>query len=316
VSGAAFLAWTDASGKYLSLVFDVVKDEQWGLSSKITKHPVEVGAAVTDNIRRQPRKVTLKVVATNEPLGTNQWSSASMQSAGPLTMPSVSFKPGPGVIDALDWDNKLMLRVLAGTAGGLVGNAIGGSAGGAIGAAAGSLVAGALFQGELVHRKLHTNAGQPQPPGAVVGPVPPINPKVVTFDTPDDFVLRTIQLLETLHDTGQTIDVYGTKSSCIGPGAPSGIGGMGIASVDQDRNKETGTGADIVITLEEIRVVATTTVPAPKPTDSQPSVAKGNQQTFDMEADANAQNTADDASPFMQGVADGSADVAGAILSP
>jgi hypothetical protein len=283
-------SWTDASGAYVSFTFDLAEEEQWNFESLITKHPVEVGAAITDNVRPNPRMVTLKIVATNEPIDASYWSPASMQSAGPVPLSNaaaVSITPGDGVVDALQWDSQLALRVVAGTAAGLIGGAIGGAlgggnagsaVGGTLGAVAGSALAGSLLEGRVVDNPVQTNA--PSLPGGVAAS--PINPTVLTFDDEDDFVGRTIQLLETLWATGQTIDVYGSKSACIGPGGASGIGGMGIASLSHSRNHEMGTGASITITLEELRVVSTVTVPAPKPTiatDSKKKVEKGNQGT-------------------------------------
>ncbi len=311
------LSWTDASGAYVSFTFDLVEDEQWSFESLITKHPVEVGAAITDNIRPNPRMVTLKIVATNEPIDASYWSPASMQSADPVPLSNqaaiavaqalgasaVSITPGDGVVDALQWDSQLALRVLAGTAAGLIGGAISGAlgggnaasaVGGTLGAVAGSALAGSLLEGRVVHNNVQTNA----PSLAATAAPSPITPQILTFDNEDDFVLLTTQLLETLWQTGQTIDVYGSKSSCIGPGGASGIGGMGIAALSHSRNHEMGTGASITITLEEIRVVSTVTVPAPKPTvatDSTKKVEKGNQGTTP--------------SPFALGKAAGQGDV-------
>jgi hypothetical protein len=328
----AYLSWTDLSGTYQSLVFDVIVDETWTGGADVTKRPVESGPNISDNIRVRLRKCTLKVTATNEPVRGNQWTDAAMQStpvmlanqqaiavAAGLGVGTVSIAPGAGVVDVAEWDSKLKLRILAASAGGLLGGAIGGQAGGAIGALAVGAIAGALLTDKTIQDSVHTNA-KGQPPMVRNQSV---SAALLTFATNDDFVLKTIELLEQLCATGQTIDVWGTKSTCVAPGASSGagassgLGAMAIAELTHSRNQGTGTGADITIGLEEIRIVYTATVPAPKPTapDSTASVSKGNQGTFNMEDDANAQNAADANSPFVQGENAGSADAASVLTN-
>jgi Dit-like tail protein len=311
------LSWTDASGTYVTFTFDLVEDEQWNLGSDVTKHPVEVGAAVSDNVRPRQRKVNLKIHATNEPLAASYWSPASMQPAGPLAATNqeainiatglgagpATITAGDGVVIVPDWDSMLELRVIAGAASGVIGSSLGGSVGGALGSIAGSALAGALFPGHVVPRVLQTDASVIEPTWAVQQT---INPTVLTFDAPADFVGATIALLATLNDTGQTIDVFGSKDSCVGP---PGIGGMAIADFTYDRNYDGGTGAAIALALEQIRVVSTVTVPAPKPTakDATASVSKGNQNPTELEAAA-SKIAAAAAAGYTQGLADAGPD--------
>lgn len=297
---SAYLVWNDASGATQIFVPDLVESEEWSGGSTVTEHPVEVGANITDNVRVGLRKVTLKIFATNEPIDSNQWANAAM---GPATVnvPSVTWGPTPSLLDVPEWRNNLELRALATTAGGAVGSALGGALVGGIGAVGASLVAGAVFPGVVVHVPTKFNIGTPPPPTT-----PPLTVQVLGFDTPGDFVLQTITLLEGLRKAAQTIDVIGTKDSCVGLGTPGSLGAMAITDLTHVEGFEEGTGASITITLQELRTVSTTTVPAPKPSLPRAAapVNKGNQQTGELGGAAAAA-----ADAFAKGFHQGSADV-------
>jgi hypothetical protein len=76
-------------------------------------------------------------------------------------------------------------------------------------------------------------------------------------DNTVDYVARTYELLELLRTTGVLITVYGSKNGCQN---------MAIESINMDRSADTGTGAEFIIKLKEIRFVSTQTVAAPAPT--------------------------------------------------
>lgn len=304
----AYLSWTDASGATATLIFDLVESEEWSRSSEVSQNPVEQGANITDNVRPQNRKCTLKVFATNEPIGSSQWGDATLDPST-VTLPGQpAFAPFDGIIDVQLWDSHLQERILAGSVAGLLGSAIGGAIGGGVAGRiassaidAGLDLADELLAGNLVVVPTATNAGLSPTRGETIQPL------TYQFDEDEgDFVLQTIQLLATLHDTAQTIDVIGTKDSCIG--VVPGLGGMAITSLTHVRGMGEGTGASITIGLEQIRVATTTTVPAPAPTLPRAAapVKKGNQETDDL-----ASAAADAANAFVKGFTDGQNDVAG-----
>lgn len=304
----AYLSWTDASGATATLIFDLVESEEWSRSSEVSQNPVEQGANITDNVRPQNRKCTLKVFATNEPIGSSQWGDATLDPST-VTLPGQpAFTPFDGIIDVQLWDSHLQERILAGSVAGLLGSAIGGAIGGVGGNlaasafAAGADLANELLAGNLVVVPTATNAGLSPTRGETIQPL------TYQFDEDEgDFVLQTIRCIATLHDTAQTIDVIGTKDSCIGI-AGSGLGGMAITSFTHVRGMGEGTGASITIGLEQIRIATTTTVTAPAPTQVRGStpVKKGNQETDELVGAA-----ADAGNAAVQGFVDGQAAITG-----
>lgn len=106
---------------------------------------------------------------------------------------------------------------------------------------------------------------------------PGIQQSVNLLAQPDntiDYVARMYELLELLRTTGTLITVYGSKNGCKN---------MAIESVNMDRSSDTGTGAEFIIKLKEIRFVTTQTVAAPQPTikAAVPPVSKGQQNGTD-----------------------------------
>jgi hypothetical protein len=109
---------------------------------------------------------------------------------------------------------------------------------------------------------------------------PGIQQSVDLLAQPDntiDFVARMYELLELLRTTGTLITVYGSKNGCKN---------MAIESINMDRSSDTGTGAEFIIKLKEIRFVTTQTVAAPQPTikAAVPKVTKGPQNPTDAPA--------------------------------
>lgn len=91
-----------------------------------------------------------------------------------------------------------------------------------------------------------------------------------------DYVAKTISQLKLLLQSAQRIDVIGSKDFC----SP-----MVITSLASSRDKDTGTGADITLTLREVRLVSTKVVAAPIPNLSarggNPPLNKGKKDTKD-----------------------------------
>lgn len=305
----AYLAWVDASGANSTLIFDVVESEEWQGDADVTESPVEAGVNITDHVRPKIRRVTLKVFASNEPIKGSQWGNA-LPGPSTIQIDGRPRTPWSQVMDVPQWNSHLRERILAGTAAGLLGGAVGGAlgnsaVGGAIGAAAGGALAGALLAGTVEHNPTDVDAG-----------LTPLGTQTFTTQSwqwgtdEGDFVQQTILLLEELKDAAQTIDVFGTKTVCVGTG---GLGGMVIEALTHVRTQGEGTGASITIGLRQIRVATTTTVPAPKaslPTATAPK-AKGNQEGSEL-GDAASQA----ADSFVKGFAAGKSDVAALLGGP
>lgn len=279
----AYLSWTDAAGATQTLIFDLVEKEDWDGPSDITQSPVERGPNVTDHIRPGLRTCQLQVFLTNSPIEANQWTDMNFGAGDTVVLPArqLLVKPWDGKIQAPRWENNILAKALAMTAGGAIGGAVGGALGGgalggAIGAVAGSALGGALFAPHLEVDTIQTNGQTKQPTKPA-----PFTPLALTPATPGDFVQQTLSLLESLRAAGQTVDVIGSKQACIGP---TGIGGMGFANIASSRSQETGAGATLTLTLTEIRIVSTQTVVAPKPSvpRAKKPVSKGNQQGSEL----------------------------------
>jgi hypothetical protein len=277
--GAAYLSWNDASGAAMQMIFDCVEEEDWEDGADVTEHPVEVGTNVTDNVRVRTSKVTLKVFATNHPLGANNTddfvpTTISLSIGAPASVANVASP-----LQVSRWQSNLELRAAIGAAAGLVGAAVGSiagvaGAGGAAGALAGSAIAGALLNGQKVYALVPTSAG----PGA------PRQPKTLTAQVfamadPDDYVSQVVQQLLMLKDAAQLFTVQGTKQSCAN---------MVITELTVHADSETGAGRALSLGLSELRFVSTTTVAAPAPAYPRAStpVSVGNQQTEDDDSDA------------------------------
>ena len=97
---------------------------------------------------------------------------------------------------------------------------------------------------------------------------------VLLFSSPQDYVEATIQLLVGLKNTAQIITLNGSKQT---------ISSMVIETLSYTREQDTGTGAEIVIGLKEIRLVQTQFVTAPLPSVPRAStpIKKGNQDPQD-----------------------------------
>jgi len=281
-NGQPYLSWTDDSGTTQTLIFDLVESEEWSSGSDISEHPVEAGANVTDHVRPRLRQVKLRIFATNQPIDSNQWANAVFGPGDVITMPGPTWKKGNGQFDVARWNNQLLERALALTAGGAIGGAVGGALGGgalggAIGAVAGSALGGALFGGKVETDHYDTGIG------LAPSPAPrPFTPMLWSMDNPDDYVLKTIALLGALRSSSQTVDFFGSKDICVGP---PGIGGMAIEEFVWVRSEGEGTGASLSLGLKEIRIVSTTTVPAPKASlpRAKKKVSKGNKQPSELD---------------------------------
>lgn len=266
MTSAAYFLWTDESLSSNQLIFDVVEDERWRGGAEVTKYPVERGSNVTDNVRPETDAVTLRVFATNEPIGSNNWATP-LNMPLEVDIPSPSWIPGSGIVPYTRWRNNIELRALAASGLGLLGG-LAGSTGSAVGAIGGGILLGALIPGIVVPELQSTNT-RGIPPQTL-----PAFPQTQQFLSADDFVKKILDLLDTLKNAAQLITVAGSKKS---------VDNMVIVSIEHRRASDTGTGAEITIGLEEIRFVDTTNAPAPIPTlpRAQATVSQGAQSTTD-----------------------------------
>lgn len=65
---SSFAATLDANGSLISIEFDAVIEEAHDWQNTVTASPVEDGGNITDNLLRNPRKITLTGVVTNAPI--------------------------------------------------------------------------------------------------------------------------------------------------------------------------------------------------------------------------------------------------------
>lgn len=259
-ASAAQLAWTDSTGSQNVFTFDCVISERWTEPAEVSDHPVEVGADVSDHVRVGLREVELHVWATNEPIDANNWDEATLATTT-LTFDGSPWVPGPNAITIPSWDNPITLRSLGGSlvgiAGGLIGGALGGAHTGMVAADIAALVgleaAFLALPASASPDVVQTTAG--------LAPTPASSVQVQTQQWPGgsdgvDYVAKTIQQLKLLKNTAQQIDVIGSKDFC----SP-----MVITSIVDVRDKDTGSGCDITLTLREVRLVSTKVVAAPIP---------------------------------------------------
>lgn len=256
----AYLLWTDGAGQH-TFVFDCVLSEDWTEPVQITEHPVEDGPNVTDNIRVGLITCRLQIRATNEPLGDNQWATIGAQSL-PLQVPAPQWIPASGALIVPVWQSGIGLKSgLADLAG-----AVFGAAGAVAAIALGSQLPGAQFPTVVV-------PGQGLAPTSSA-PSAQVVATTETFTEPDDFVLKTYAQLQTLKNTPQLVQVIGTK--CV-------ASNMAIDDLQLHRGADTGTGAQISLSLRQILLVTTQTVPTPTVTRATPPVTNGHQATTDVD---------------------------------
>jgi hypothetical protein len=67
--GAAFLKWTPKNRPFeLTMGFDAVLTEMHELEGEATRHAVEKGSDIVDNVIVEPEKITLEIYVTNQPI--------------------------------------------------------------------------------------------------------------------------------------------------------------------------------------------------------------------------------------------------------
>jgi hypothetical protein len=276
---SAHLQWGPTNAPN-TLFFDCVESEEWDTSAEITKHPVEkrpgsLGQSVTDNVRPEPRKVTFRVFATNEPSHTNNWASPAKLPLA-LNVPTPTWVSGSGIVTYDSFDNLLSIRALGSATAGLIGGAIAGPGGSAIGAVSAGLVGGLTAGGIKVPVSVVTDAGHdpPQPTG-------PVAAQTWQFFDAEDFVRLTVELLDTLLLAGTLFTVVGRDKT---------VANMVLSRVGRTSSVDTGTGASFLLMLEEIVFVETSNVPAPTPAPglpgATPPAAGGAQSTSDSKKDS------------------------------
>lgn len=249
---SAQLEWVDAAGGTNFLQFDVVVSETWNDGSTVSEHPVEEGADVADHVRVKLVTCELKVRATNEPIDANNWDQATSSPLS-LTPASPTWVPASGIVISKVWNNPIELRALTASLVGLAGfvPGPGGVAGGGAGAIATGLIAGIVAPGFETDVPIATDAGLLPP-----APTPPLAPTVQQWPFGIDYVEKTHALLVQLQKKAQLFNVFGSKQTQYD---------MVIEGLVFVRNADTGSGEDLSISLKEVRIVSSQTVPAPIP---------------------------------------------------
>jgi hypothetical protein len=274
----AYLTFLDGVLSFTTLSFDGVQDESWDLPSEISSHPVEKGADVTDNVRVGLTKCQLSIICTNQPHQANSFTTPTLTLTN-ISTPSPSGQDATGVfavaadrsaapdqVTATVWDNQLNFDAALKGVGSLVGGAVGGGLGSVVGTAVGG-IASALLAPPGPKKVTFTpqgGLGTARPTGDS------FQVQLQAQDTPDDYVARMFSALKTLRDSATLITVHGSKNFQEN---------MVIASVNMHRDASTGTGAEFILQLQEIRFVTTQTVTAPAATvpRAKPPAHKGPQ---------------------------------------
>jgi hypothetical protein len=280
---AAYLQWQNAAGQTVSFFPDLVISENWSNDAKATEHPVEQGSNVIDHVRVDLAKCTLKIFATNEPIGVSATGAdpggPQSTALGPFPEPSTSAGVASSVT-AQVWNDQQLLRGAFLAAGDLAATAaaaaLGNGIGGAIAGEATILGLGALETlltpyAESVQVPVTLQDTSPTtivsasaqvqsfPSGATIG-----------GSGGTDFVTDQIATLLFIKNfpPPSAIAVFGSKQT---------MSSMVIETLSYSRDEGTGTGAEITIGLKEFRIVSTMTVPVPALPSGAPAVAKGNQ---------------------------------------
>jgi Dit-like tail protein len=248
-----------------SLYFDVVTSEEPAFPNTIAEHVVEEGPDVSDNIRVGLNTVELEVFITKEPMDALQasgpqgtWATASgalgQNISYSFTTPNGTQSPAPPgpFLNVPEW---FQLPI-------------------------GAPVLGAVVSAVVnpVYVPVAANAGLPPTAGQSFGA------QVLAFSgAPFDPVSLTHDQLKYLRDTGQLLEVVGTKGT---------YDNMVIENVTMKRDQDTGTGATFTISLKQIRLVSSSIVAAP--TAAKPSgntqVQKGSQATTALPEGAQAES--------------------------
>lgn len=250
----AFLSWDPDQ----FLTFDAILDEQHTFAAKVTDHPVESGADVTDNVRTELARISLVVFVSNQPLDPRSIGGnviKAKQGKVDLVYPVVGDLAKAQKIDAPDYK-----RPLAPTPG-----AVFGAVTDAIGSAIDSLLHDAPNRtASLVTRDAITV----RQASAVV------DQYAEAFDAPSETLAKLVTLQE--------------AATMVSVNTPKWVhDSMIVEHAEMRRDKDVGDGAEIRIQFRQLRLVDTKVTIAPKPTEvrAKPKTNKGAQGTTAKPAD-------------------------------
>ena len=270
----SFVLANDTTNTVQTVLFDVVTDESWDGANTITEHPVETGSDVADNIRVGLREVQLTIFATNEPFQGNTFTPgpvAQQTQIGPYAIDGTE-QITPDTLVAPEWQNNIGLNASIQAGAIITGQVLKVPPAGQNIVSGVSLLGNLLTPGYVYPLPFSPDLGLPDNNG-----IQQSVDLLAQSDDTIDYVARMYELLELLRTTGTLITVYGSKNGCQN---------MAIESVNMDRSADTGTGAEFIIKLKEIRFVTTQTVAAPQPTikAAVPQASKGPQNPSDAPA--------------------------------
>jgi hypothetical protein len=234
------------------MLFEGILSEDWDEGATVTEHPVETGANIADHVRVTLPKCELKIRLSNEPI---QFASPDGDRAVFPTTVSVQTPDiappniSPTNVTFNEWQNLILERALAATAGGAVGGVVGGTTGGAIGA----IGVGALTSLLFAPRSVPTAAQVSTFGGAGTKLTTQVQAQLAQWPG-TDFVKKTHDLLCEMKNNAQLFFVNGSKQT---------EDSMVIEALTFHRDNETGTGEDVTIGLKKVRFVSTKTVALP-----------------------------------------------------
>ena len=250
-----------ANGALRTVNFDVVSAETHEGTMKLTEHPVESGSDITDNVRAEPRKLSIEGYVSNKPLLSNLGvNPLNTRDSTLLTFQGVPLKIPKNDRPKIPTSRTLDIPKKQGgapifTPGGLT-----------------SAVTGAI--GSLIN-------GPPPNKATGLGPLIQGDPPTKAFAlTPSgDFPNRALVVYELLEEGRiesaliRVVTAFGTIEDMI------------IVKNALPRTPEDGNGAKFQLDLQQIRIVQSETVQAPKPAEdrAKKEVAKGSKASADVE---------------------------------
>jgi hypothetical protein len=263
---SAFLSWGGTAPG--SFRFDAVLQENHSLDAEITTHPVEQGINIADNVRPNPKVITITGIISQAPVYS---LDLSLQTSNPLDLfdpkhdHSVDTPPSSQIVTPPQPPLLLSLN--------------------------------SVFNAGLAYIDGGTFSMQTATPARVTERT---SISVLTYQTPGpvDYIAQAYSVLRDLQSTATLLTVFGGGGLGGTPGSYGGgiyyVGSTGqteagnstsmytnmvLKTIAFDRQQGSGGSAHFTLTLHEIRIVSSSVVAAPKPTivNQTPAVNKGSQ---------------------------------------
>jgi hypothetical protein len=225
--------WTNDDGSIDACELDIYETETHAMTSEISKFPVEKGVDVTDNIRRVPRTLVLEGYVSDSPAPLGNMAG---KYGGSFQTQTISAPDSP------QYKAKTVKLDIPGTN-------LQPNVGSLVTAGFGAL-ASALGFGPSNEVTVLMRAPDKPPIQQTV--------QVWTWDHWESHAAEAFRLLKKAWLTGVLVQVITDLET---------YSNMAVTSVTVPRKVEDGAGAPFSVNLEEIQIVSTKTVDAPKPAE-------------------------------------------------